>query len=311
MARKSEPARSSSTRAETNGAPALLDRRRDCAIVRAAHGSIDGKLDGHFPKVVWRTDVGAQTNTNLNGAIANHANDALGEELGSEKPVRQNDHVDMNPPSNDPVPIAMHIAAARRIAHDLVPTSSERRRALRASKKAFAKIVKVARAYIPNATPPALGRELSEYAAQLERGTKRLELAVTELNLLDRVEACVWYDAFNSTACRLRALARRAICGRHTRRTEGRIAHYGNRARAKDRLRQCRKDDQIDARARNDVERNGCAAWVFLACELRPARSAGHNETRPSVGRVRVTPVKLRARRTIYGTLILVIDHNR
>jgi hypothetical protein len=295
---------------ETTGAPGLLDRRRDRAIVRAARERVDGKLNEHFPKVVWRSGVGRQTNTNLNGAIANRANEPLGEQLGSEKPVRQNDHADVSPSPYDSVPIAMHIAAARRIAHDLVPLS-ERRRALRASENAFAKIVKIARACIQNATPPTLGRELSDDAAQLERGTKRPELAVTELILLDRIDACVWYDAFNSTACRLRALARRAVCGRHTPRTEGTIAHYGNRARAKNQLRQCRKDDQIDARARNDVERNGCAARLFVACKLRPACSAGHDETRRLIGCVRLTPVKLRVRRTIYGTLILVIDHNR
>jgi hypothetical protein len=305
MARTTEPARSSSTRVETSGAPGLLGRRRDRAVVRAARERADGKLDEHFPKVARRTGFGTQTDTNLNAATANHADEPLGEELGAENLVRQNDHVDTSPSSSNSVRTTM------RIAHDLAPASSERRLAPRASEKAFAKIVKIGSAHTQNATPPTLGREPCDHAAQLERGTKRLELAVTELILLDRVDACVWYDAFNPTACRLRAPAHRALCGRCTPRTEGTIAFYGNRARAKDRLRQCRKDDQIDTRARNDVERNGCAAWLFVSCELRPARSAGHNETRRLIGRVRVTPVKLRVCRTIYGTLILVIDHNR
>jgi fumarate hydratase class II len=152
MARSSRPTRSGSRRVETNGALGLLDQHRDRAIVRAA------------PE-----------------AIANRADKPSGDELGCRKPVRQNDHVDMSPSSNDSFPTAMHIAAGLCIAHDLAPALSERHRARRAKEKAFAKIVKIGRACTRNATPLTRGLELSNYAAQLARGTKRLELAVTEL----------------------------------------------------------------------------------------------------------------------------------
>src|SRR5215510_9480891 len=107
--------------AETNRDLGLLDRRRAAAIVRAAREVIEGKLDDHFPLVVWQTGSGTQTNMNLNEVIANRANELLGGELGAKKPVHPNDHVNMSQSSNDSFPTAMHIAAANRITADLIP----------------------------------------------------------------------------------------------------------------------------------------------------------------------------------------------
>jgi fumarate hydratase class II len=69
--------------AETNLELGLLDKKLAGAIVRAAREVIDGKLDDHFPLVVWQTGSGTQTNMNLNEVIANRANEMLGGELGS------------------------------------------------------------------------------------------------------------------------------------------------------------------------------------------------------------------------------------
>src|ERR1700720_4969440 len=107
--------------AETNRELGLLDQRRARAIIRAAREVIEGKLDDHFPLVVWQTGSGTQTNMNLNEVIANRANELLGGELGSKQPVHPNDHVNMSQSSNDSFPTAMHIAAAERIIHDLIP----------------------------------------------------------------------------------------------------------------------------------------------------------------------------------------------
>ena len=290
VGRSTKPTRSSSTHVETGA----LDRCRDRIILRAARNVIDGKLGEHPANVV------------------------LGDELGSKKPVHQNDRVDISPSSNNSFPIAMHIAAVLDIVHDLVPVSSELHRALRANEKAFARIAKIGRAYTQNATSPTLGREFSADAAQLESGTKRLELAVIEFILPKNepdysIMSMLAYGMMHSIQ-RLAASVcsvRRASYERRTPRADGMFAHYGNHARAKNWLRQCHKDGQIDARAHNNVERNGCAAGLSIAYGLRPASSAGQDETHWLIGCVRVTPVKLRVRRTIYGTLILVIDHNR
>jgi fumarate hydratase class II len=167
--------------AETNRKLGLLDARRARAIVRAAREVIDGKLDDHFPLVVWQTGSGTQTNMNLNEVIANRANQLLGGELGAKKPVHPNDHVNMSQSSNDSFPTAMHIAAATGIKADLIPALSELHRALRKKQSEFAHIVKIGRTHTQDATPLTLGQEFSGYAAQVESGIKRLAVAVHEL----------------------------------------------------------------------------------------------------------------------------------
>jgi fumarate hydratase class II len=167
--------------AQTNRELGLLDGRRARAIVRAAREVIDGKLDDHFPLVVWQTGSGTQTNMNLNEVIANRANQLLGGELGAKKPVHPNDHVNMSQSSNDSFPTAMHIAAATGIKGDLIPALTELHRALRDKQKAFAHIVKIGRTHTQDATPLTLGQEFSGYAAQVESGIKRLTTAVNEL----------------------------------------------------------------------------------------------------------------------------------
>jgi fumarate hydratase, class II len=167
--------------AETNRELGLLDRRRAAGIVRAAREVIEGKFDHHFPLVVWQTGSGTQTNMNVNEVIANRANELLGGELGAKKPVHPNDHVNLSQSSNDSFPTAMHIAAASRIADDLIPALGELYRALRRKEKAFAKIVKIGRTHTQDATPLTLGQEFSGYAAQLESGIARLRIGLKEL----------------------------------------------------------------------------------------------------------------------------------
>jgi fumarate hydratase, class II len=167
--------------AETNRELGLLDQRRARAIVRAAREVIDGKLDDHFPLVVWQTGSGTQTNMNLNEVIANRANELLGGKLGAKQPVHPNDHVNMSQSSNDSFPTAMHIAAAIGIVADLVPALSQLHRALRQKEKAFARIVKIGRTHTQDATPLTLGQEFSGYAAQVESGIARLRVAVKDI----------------------------------------------------------------------------------------------------------------------------------
>ena len=167
--------------AEANRELGLIDQRRARAIIRAAREVIDGKLDDHFPLVVWQTGSGTQTNMNLNEVIANRANEQLGGKLGAKAPVHPNDHVNMSQSSNDSFPTAMHIAAVIGITADLIPALSELHRALREKENAFAHIVKIGRTHTQDATPLTLGQEFSGYAAQVESGIKRLRVAVKDL----------------------------------------------------------------------------------------------------------------------------------
>src|SRR3979490_557883 len=107
--------------AEVNQSLGLLDRKRARAIVQAAQEVIDGKLNDHFPLVVWQTGSGTQTNMNLNEVIAARANEMLGGKRGAKAPVHPNDHVNMSQSSNDCFPPAMHVAAAAELAHRLIP----------------------------------------------------------------------------------------------------------------------------------------------------------------------------------------------
>ena len=167
--------------AQTNLELGLLDQRRGRAIVRAAREVIDGKLDDNFPLVVWQTGSGTQSNMNLNEVIANHASELLGGEPGTKKPVHPNDHVNMSQSSNDSFPTAMHIAAAERITHDLIPALTMLLKALRQKENAFAKIVKIGRTHTQDATPLTLGQEFSGYASQVESGIARVREATKSL----------------------------------------------------------------------------------------------------------------------------------
>jgi fumarate hydratase class II len=167
--------------AEVNHALGSLDARRAKAIARAAQEVIDGKLDEHFPLLVWQTGSGTQTNMNLNEVIAARANEMLGGKPGAKAPVHPNDHVNMSQSSNDCFPTAMHVAAAAEIAHQLVPALDHLHGALQRKTKEFARVVKIGRTHTQDATPLTLGQEFSGYAAQVNSGIARTRLALKEL----------------------------------------------------------------------------------------------------------------------------------
>src|SRR5258708_6195302 len=129
--------------AEVNESLGILDRKRARAIAAAAQEVIDGKLDGHFPLVVWQTGSGTQTNMNLNEVIANRANEMLGGKRGEKSPVHPNDHVNMSQSSNDVFPTAMHIAAATEIVWRLNPALAHLHEELQKKTKEFGKIVNI------------------------------------------------------------------------------------------------------------------------------------------------------------------------
>src|SRR3982751_5044451 len=167
--------------AETNMALGGLDKKIGETIIAAAQEVIDGKLDEHFPLVVWQTGSGTQSNMNANEVISNRAIEMLGGTMGSKKPVHPNDHVNMSQSSNDTYPTAMHIAAAERIIHDLLPALKHLHGALDAKAKAFAEIVKIGRTHTQDATPLTLGQEFSGYAAQVEHAIARIRTAARDL----------------------------------------------------------------------------------------------------------------------------------
>jgi fumarate hydratase class II len=160
----------------------VLDESIGIPVTKAAIEVMEGKLDEHFPLVVWQTGSGTQTNMNTNEVISNRAIEMVGGELGSKSPVHPNDHVNMGQSSNDVFPTAMHIAAAEQIHHALLPALGKLQDSLQAKSEAFKDIIKIGRTHLQDATPLTLGQEFSGYVAQLEH--VKLTLGGTSKGLL-------------------------------------------------------------------------------------------------------------------------------
>ncbi len=143
-------------------------------IVQATDEVITGQLNNQFPLSVWQTGSGTQTNMNANEVIANRAIEMSGGVLGSKDPIHPNDHVNMSQSSNDTFPTAMHIAAAERLHHDLVPSVRLVHDAIDTKAKEFADVIKIGRTHLQDATPLTVGQEMSGWASLLARNIERL-----------------------------------------------------------------------------------------------------------------------------------------
>ena len=151
----------------TNQDLGKLDATKTGLIVRAADEVIEGKLDAHFPLVVWQTGSGTQSNMNANEVIANRAIELSGGTMGSKKPVHPNDDVNRSQSSNDVFPTVMHVAVALEIAERLLPAVAKLRATVEKKGAEFAGIVKVGRTHLMDATPLTMQQEFSGWAAQL------------------------------------------------------------------------------------------------------------------------------------------------
>jgi len=164
--------------AAVNSTVGLLDPQLAKTISSAADEVIAGKLDDHFPLVVWQTGSGTQTNMNVNEVIANRAIEMVGGTLGSKDPVHPNDHVNMGQSTNDTFPTAINIAAVESVVHQLLPNLQRLRDGLHAKAEAFSNIIKLGRTHLQDATPLSLGQEFSGYVSAVEHGCKRIENAM-------------------------------------------------------------------------------------------------------------------------------------
>ena len=138
--------------------------------MKAADEVIAGKLDEHFPLVVWQTGSGTQTNMNVNEVISNRAIEMAGGKMGSKKPIHPNDDVNKAQSSNDTFPTAMHIAAVRELHRRLAPMIAQLRDTLAQKSEAFKDVIKIGRTHLMDAVPLTLGQEFS--------GTSRSSITV-------------------------------------------------------------------------------------------------------------------------------------
>ncbi len=158
-----------------------LSKEKGDLIVQAADEVIDGKLDDHFPLVVWQTGSGTQTNMNTNEVIANRAIEIAGGELGSKKPIHPNDDVNKAQSSNDTFPTAMHVAPVEEIHRRLIPMITKLRDTLQNKSEDFKDIIKIGRTHLMDATPLTLGQEFSGYAEALTLGLDRIDSCLVRL----------------------------------------------------------------------------------------------------------------------------------
>ncbi len=159
----------------------LLSAEKADLIVKAADEVIAGKLDDHFPLVIWQTGSGTQTNMNANEVISNRAIEMTGGKMGSKKPIHPNDDVNKAQSSNDTFPAAMHIAAVHEIHRRLVPMVKHLRDTLAQKAEAFKHLIKIGRTHLMDAVPLTLGQEFSGYVAQLDHDLKRLLMVLQDL----------------------------------------------------------------------------------------------------------------------------------
>ena len=137
-------------------------------IVAAADEVIAGKLNSHFPLVVFQTGSGTQSNMNANEVISNRAIEIVGGVMGSKKPIHPNDHVNRGQSSNDTFPTAMYIAVVTELFEKLFPSLEQLRATLATKSRQFNTIVKTGRTHLQDATPITLGQEISAWVAQID-----------------------------------------------------------------------------------------------------------------------------------------------
>jgi len=167
--------------ATVNEREGRLDPRMADAIRRGAREVVEGRLDEHFPLVIWQTGSGTQTNMNLNEVISNYANQLLGGEIGSKSPIHPNDHVNMSQSSNDTFPTAMSIATAHEVQERLIPALKMLQEALHVKVAAWGDIVKIGRTHLQDAVPITLAQEFSGYEQQVKNSLVRAKGALIHL----------------------------------------------------------------------------------------------------------------------------------
>ena len=147
-----------------------------CAITKACDEVIEGKLNDHFPLVVWQTGSGTQSNMNANEVIANRAN-----QIAEKKLAHPNDDINMSQSSNDTFPTAMHISAVIAIEDRLLPAIETLVATFKRLEAENEGIVKSGRTHLQDATPIQFSQEISGWRASLERDAELLKMAVKPL----------------------------------------------------------------------------------------------------------------------------------
>lgn len=159
--------------------PEKMTEEKLKAISTACDEVISGKLNDHFPLVVWQTGSGTQSNMNANEVIANRAN-----EIAGKKICHPNDDINMSQSSNDTFPTALHISAVCVIEDKLFPAIDTLSETFRRLEKENEGIVKSGRTHLQDAVPVSFSQEISGWRTSLERDKAMLESSLKYLKEL-------------------------------------------------------------------------------------------------------------------------------
>jgi fumarate hydratase class II len=169
----------------TNFELGVLPKEKCDIICQVCDEIIEGKLDEHFPLVIWQTGSGTQSNMNVNEVVANRAHVLLGNKLGEgQRLIHPNDDVNKSQSSNDTFPAAMHIAGYKMVVENTIPGVEYLASTLRQKSQDFMDIVKTGRTHLMDATPLTLGQEFSGYVSQLEHGIRAIKNTLPHMSEL-------------------------------------------------------------------------------------------------------------------------------
>ncbi|GIZ08594.1 class II fumarate hydratase [Flavobacterium sp. UMI-01] len=169
--------------AYTNCDLGILTPEKREVIALVCDEILSGKLNDHFPLVIWQTGSGTQTNMNINEVIANRAQILKGFKIGEDAPyIKVNDDVNQSQSSNDTFPTAMHIAAYKKVTEHTIPAIEQLKNTLNNKATEFKDVVKIGRTHLMDATPLTLGQEISGYVSQLNHGLKALKNTLPHLS---------------------------------------------------------------------------------------------------------------------------------
>ena len=159
--------------------PEKMTQEKLDAVCAACDEVADGKLNDHFPLVVWQTGSGTQSNMNANEVIANRAN-----ELAGKKLCHPNDDINMSQSSNDTFPTAMHISAVLILEDCLIPAAQELADELERLEEENRDVVKSGRTHLQDAVPIRFSQEISGWRSSVEKDIALLSMAVEPLREL-------------------------------------------------------------------------------------------------------------------------------
>ena len=188
-----------------NHAVGELDEKIKDAIVLACDEIIGGKLHDQFICDPIQGGAGTTANMNANEVIANRAIEILGGQKGDYAIVHPNDHVNRAQSTNDVIPTAAKITAAKLLRKAIIQVE-RLNEALLCKQKEFHNIIKMGRTQMQDAVPIRLGDEFGAYSKAISRDIVRMNRVLREMYAINLGGTAIG-TALNANPAYVEALA--------------------------------------------------------------------------------------------------------